>query len=261
MDIDIKKLQEQLCRKFCADIKIVSTSDKFMIETPFMFPDGDSYQIYLEPLEMGGFRLKDGGHTLMYLSYENDIDSFQKGRKNILLENIKAEFEIKEDNGEFFINCLSDEIVPSIFKLGQALTKICDITFLNRVRVQKTFYEDLHNNLIGIISQKKIEKDYIFTRLDNAKNYPIDYHIKNKREDFFFIFGVPNKDKAQLTTIILERILRKQIKENFKFNSLTVFDDMGNIPDQSLQRLLNVGGEVVSLTDKDNFKRKVEKAA
>ena len=54
-----------------------------------------------------------------------------------------------------------------------------------------------------------------------------DYHIKN--ENFFFIFGIPNKDKAQLITIILERILRKQIEENFEFDSLIVLENIENI--------------------------------
>lgn len=257
--MEINKIQKQLCKYFCEDIKIINHQDRFMIDTPFTFPDGDGYQIYVEKISTGGFRLTDGGHTLMHLSYENDVNSFKTGNRNILLENIKSEFDIKEDNGEFFIDCLVDEISHTVFKLGQALTKIQDITFLNRARVQKTFYEDLHINLTKIISPTKIHKEYIFDRLENAKNYPIDYRIRNEREGYFFIFGVPNKDKAQLTTIILERILRKQIKDTFNFNTLTVFDSMENIPKGSLKRLLNIGGEFVSLDDKCNLTRKVEK--
>lgn len=264
MELNINILQKQLCEAFCANIKIVNVGDHFLIETPFIFPDGDHYQIYLKPLDTGGFQISDGGHTLMHLSYENDITTFKTGNRNILFENIKAEFDLIEDkdNGEFYMNCLSKDLAPAIFKLGQALTKICDITFLNKARVQKTFYEDLHNSLMELIPEEKIKRDYVFTQLDNAENYPIDYCIPKEKNTFNFIFGVPNKDKTQLTTIILERILRKQIElKSFQFNSLIIFDEMNNIPKKPLERLLNVGDSSVTFNDKENYNRKIEKIA
>ncbi|BBM88461.1 hypothetical protein COTS27_00140 [Spirochaetota bacterium] len=256
----IKALQEQLCRSFCADIKIIRNAGSTLIETPFSFPDGDSYQIYLNPLARGGFRVSDGGHTLMHLSYENDIDKFNDGNRKILLENIKNEFDVKSEDGEFFVDCTAEEIAKHVFKLGQALTKISDITFLNKARVQSTFYEDLREQLIKIFSVANIEEDYIFDKLANAKDYPIDYKLSTERERYYpFIFAVHNSDKAQQTTIILERLLRtQQDKKDFEFNSLIVFNDMNTIGGAKIKRLINVAGPSVSLDDKENFNRKAK---
>jgi len=259
--VNLKQIQQQLCQSFCADIKIITTNGKTIIETPFSFDDGDLYQIYLEQLPMGGFRLTDGGHTLMHLSYENDIDSFKRGNRNLLLQNIKNELQIEENNGEFFVECTNEQIANSILKMGQALTKITDITFLNRSRVQKTFYEDLDIELTRILGHQKLQRDYSFEYFDNPENYLIDYNIKNNKQNSFnFIFGVPNKDKAQLVTIILERLRRVELEKGFDFNSLTIFENMHDIPQKTLSRLINIGDEsVTTLQDTENLDRKVIK--
>lgn len=256
--MNLDKIQARLCESFCNDIKILSRGqDLFLIETPFYFSDGDPYQIYLEPLKTGGFRLTDYGHTLMHLSYEHDIDKFKIGTRNTLLENIKNQLDISEDSGAFYIDSLADDLPNNLFKLGQALTQICDLTFLNKARVQKTFYEDLENMLYQTVDLHNIQKDFLIPDLPNASDYPIDYSLKSKIEDqYFFIFGIPNKDKAQLTTIIHERLLRTQGAQSF--DSLLIFEDFYSLPQSTTKRLLNVGQEVVtSLSEEDTFRRKV----
>ena len=71
-----------------------------------------------------------------------------------------------------------------------------------------------------------------------------------------FLFGVGNKDKARLTTIILERLIRHQAD----FESLIVFQDFDSIPKNDAKRLMNVAGEMISSLDaKDDLSRKILK--
>ena len=254
----LNKLQAQLCKSFCTDIKILQRGENlFLIETPFYFSDGDPYQIYLEPLKTGGFRLTDYGHTLMHLSYEHDIDKFKKGVRNILFENIQSQLGISQDNGALYIDSLAEELHNNLFKFGQAITQICDLTFLNKARVQKTFYEDLENMLYEIVDSSNIEKGFFHPTLSDSSDYPIDYSVKSKIESqYFFIFGIPTKDKAQLTTIIHERLLRTQDQNSFY--SLLIFEDFYKLPQATTKRLLNIGQEVVtSLNERDTLNRKI----
>ncbi len=216
---DIERLQRKLCSDFCAEIKISRKNEHLIrVETPFHFPDGDHYQIYLKELGTGGYSITDAGHTLMHLSYENDIDIFRKGTRNILLHQIQLETGIKEDDGEFYLESTADDIHVNIFRFGQTLTKIHDLTFLNRARVENTFYEDLEERIYNIVDAEKIVKDYVFEGMENAADYPIDYLIKGKNKPLY-LFGVPNRDKTRLTTIIIERLLRYKTE----FESLIVF--------------------------------------
>jgi len=238
----------------CAEVKIKMKNEKLLsIEMPFYFADGDPYQIYIKEMPSAIIRLTDMGHSMMHLSYDNEIDKFREGTRVRIFDQIKAENSIDEDNGEFYIETSIENLGFNIFRLGQALTKISDLTFLNRVRAESTFYEDLQEQLFKIIGEEKVIKDYYLEEMDNSRDYPIDYRIEGKYAPLF-LFGIPNRDKARLTTIILERLLRAKTD----FESLLIFADQGSIPKQDLARLSNAGGEMIaSLDSETDFSRKL----
>ena len=254
MNLNKQILKEKLCSLICADVDIIQKNEHLlMIDTPFYFSDGDPYQIYIKERSAGIVRLTDMGHTLMHLSYENDINKFRDGTRGKLFDQIMSEFEISENDGEFYIDGEINNLSKNIFRLGQALTKISDLTFLNRARAESTFYEDLTEQLYRIIDSDRIIKDYNYPLIDNPQDYPIDYYIQGKYAPLF-LFGIPNRDKARLTTITLERLLR--VKADF--DSLLVFSDQSSIPKQDLARLSNAGGEMIaSLDAEDDISRKV----
>ena len=254
MNFDIHKLQETLCSLMCAEVKIrEKNSGLLAIDTPFFFADGDPYQLYIKEMPGGVIRLTDMGHTMMHLSYENDVDKFREGTRGLLFNQIKTETSIEEDNGEFYIDTPVNNLGFNIFRLGQALTKINDLTFLNRARAESTFYEDLQEQLMKIVGEDRIVKDYYYTEMENAMDYPIDFKIEGKYAPLF-LFGIPNKDKARLTTIILERLLRAKVD----FESILIFSDQGALPRPDLARLSNVGGEMIaSLDAESDFSRKL----
>jgi len=254
MNLDINKLQNTLCSLMCARIEIRPKNEKLLsVETPFYFADGDPYQIYIKEMPGGIIRLTDMGHTMMHLSYDNDIDKFREGTRGKLFEQIKAETFIEEENGEFYIETPIENLGFNIFRIGQALTKVNDLTFLNRARAESTFYEDLNEQLFKIVREDIVKKEYYYEQMENAKDYPIDYRIEGKHSPLF-LFGIPNRDKARLTTIVLERLLRAKAD----FESLLIFSDQGSIPKQDLARLSNAGGEMIaSLDAESDFSRKL----
>lgn len=256
IDTNIEELQTALCHQFCADIKVSKKNDRLIrIETPFYFSDGDPYQIYLTEIETGGFRVTDMGHTLMQMSYESDIDLLRKGTRGVLLAQIQLELGLQEDDGAFYLDSTLEDIPGNILKLGQGITKIQDLTFLNRARVESTFYEDFEERLYHIVDSDKVIRDYIYSKMENADDYPIDYMIAG-REVPLFLFGIGNRDKARLTTIILERLIRHKAT----FESLIVFQDFDSIPKTDAKRLMNVAGEMISSLDaKEDLSRKILK--
>ncbi|MCA0448008.1 MAG: DUF1828 domain-containing protein [Bacteroidetes bacterium] len=245
MNLDINKLQDSLCSILCAEVKINPRNENLLsVETPFFFADGDPYQLYIREMPGGVIRLTDMGHTLMHLSYENDIDKFREGTRGKLFEQIKFETSLSEDNGEFFIETPLENLGFNLFRMGQALTKINDLTFLNRARAESTFYEDLQEQLYRIVGKEKVQKDFYLDEMEYSRDYPIDYRIVGKHLPLF-LFGIPNRDKARLTTIILERLLRTKID----FDSLLIFSDQSTIGKQDLARLTNAGGEMIASLD------------
>jgi len=258
MSFDLPLLEERLCKTLCGEVRIRKTPQGYLqIVTPFTFTDGDTFQLYLEETAAGGVRLTDYGHTLMHLSYENDLDKFREGTRGKLFEQVLATSGLKEEQGKLVLNSSLESLGTGVLQFGQAITRVYDLTFLNRARVASTFYEDLKETLYSLVAPEKIQPNYVLPDQGEADSYPIDYRIEGKRVPLF-LFGIPSRDKARLTTIILEHWLRAHID----FDSLLIFQDQQEIPRLDLARLSNVGGEMVaSLDASEDFHRKIIKLA
>lgn len=254
MKINKKTLQDRLCQILCAEVQLIEKgNDLLMVETPFSFSDGDPYLIYLKELPTGNLRMSDCGHTFMHLSYENDIDKFRDGTRGKVFQGILSEMDINDSEGELYLDFPPEKLGMAVFRFGQALTKINDLTFLNRARAESTFYDDLYESILKTVSEDIISRDYIYNDMPNAADYPVDYRIEGKNNPLF-VFGIPTKDKARLATIVLEHLIR----ENAEFESLLIFQDQGSIPKPDLARLSNVGGEMIaSLDAQDDMHRKL----
>lgn len=257
MSITLNNLKQKLCSSLCEDINLYQKdNDLFYIETPFTFPDGDTYTIYLKLLT-GGVRITDRGHTFMQLSYEMDIDTLYKGTRGKLREQIMNELALSEEEGQIYLDSSLDQLGNNLFRFSQGITKIHDLSFLNRDQVTSTFYEDLSKSLTHIVNPSIIQKDYVIPNISNAENYRIDYFIPGKSAPLY-IFGIPNKDKARLATITLQHLSG----ENLTFESIIVCANQTELPRSDLARLTNAGGKMIaSLDAREDLRREVLKRA
>ena len=240
--------------RLCVEVGVEKRpDDTLMLRTHFRFPDGDSYPIHLSPTPSGGLRLSDCGHTLMHISYEHDVDSFIEGTRGMLLERIVHESGLQWDGGAFSFDTSPEQLPQAMFAFGQALTKIYDLTLLSRSSVMSTFYDDLADLLFSFVDEAIVQRDYE-PEVPNSEAYRVDYRIESKSGVPLFLYGIPNRDKARLTTIMLSYFHRNDVR----FESLLVFADQASIPRLDLARLSDVGGDMISsLVSHESFSRKI----
>ncbi len=256
MTLDLDKLRKLLCERLCEDVRIAQRpDDSVMVHTHFRFPDGDHYPIHLSPAGPGGLRLSDKGHTLMHISYDHDVDGFMDGTRGMLLERIMNEngLQWEKDGGALCLDTSPEQLPEAIFRFGQALTNVYDLTFLSRPNISSAFYDDLHDLLSDLVDGDRIQRDY-YPEINNAQAYPVDYRIEGKNNTPLFLYGIPSRDKARLATIILSHFHLLRIS----FESILVFEDQRNIPRMDLARLSDVGGDMISsLNARDDLSRKI----
>lgn len=255
MTLDIEALEKLLCERLCKEVAVERRPDNaLMIRTQFEFPDGDRYPIHLSEIKPGGLRLSDRGHTLMHMSYEHDVDSFLDGPRGMLLERIMGESGLQWDGGAFCLDTSPEGISDAIFRFGQALTRVYDLTLLSRSITGSTFYDDLANLIPTLVNDTTVQSDYQ-PNVPNPQNYQVDYCIEGKNFPVF-LYGVPNRDKARLTTIMLSYFHLNGLQ----FESILVFENQSEIPRLDLARLSDVGGDMISSLESHNdLKRKLDK--
>ncbi len=243
MALDASALQRRLCERLCSEVRLTKRPDgALLLRTHFEFPDGDRFPIHVSEHGIGGVRLTDRGHTLMHISYDHDVDAFLEGARGRMLERIVDEAGVERDGGAFRLDTSIDRLPEAVFRFGQALTRVHDLTLLSRSRVESTFYDDLAELLKNLIDEDQIETDYVPEGLPNPEAYQVDYRIAGHADTPLFLYGVPNRDKARLTTIMLSYFHR----HGLRFESLLVFEDQSGIPRLDLARLSDVGGDMIS---------------
>ena len=256
MTLDTEALATLLCARLCEDVRVERRPDgDLLLRTHFAFPDGDRYPIHLSESASGGLRLSDRGHTLMHISYEHDVDSFMDGTRGMILERIMGETGLRwdGDRGAICLDAAPERLPEAIFAFGQALTRVYDLTLLSRSNVGSTFYDDLADLLFSYVDEAQIERDFR-PDVPNADAYPVDYRIEGKNDVPLFLYGVPNRDKARLTTIMLSHFHRHDLR----FESILVFEDQEAIQRADLARLSDVGGDMISsLASHEDFNRKL----
>ena len=228
MTLDTDALRTLLCERLCEEVRVDQRPDgALMLRTHFEFPDGDRFPIHVSESASGGLRLSDRGHTLMHISYEHDVDSFMDGTRGMILERIMGEAGLRwdGDRGALCLDTAPERLPEAIFAFGQALTRVYDLTLLSRSNVGSTFYDDLADLLFSYVDEAQIERDFR-PDVPNADAYPVDYRIEGKSAVPLFLYGVPNRDKARLTTIMLSHFHRYDLR----FESILVFEDQAAIP-------------------------------
>ena len=247
-------LESTLCHALCGSVTVQQRSDAlWRVDTPWTFPDGDGYSIYISPAPTGGLRIGDQGLTLMRLGYENDLAKLREGTRGRLLAQVLADAGLMEDDGQFFLESTAEDVGANVLRLGQALTRVHDLTFLNRARAESTFYEDLREKLEALVGSERLTENYFVPNVPNGRDYPVDYFVHGGAAPLY-LFGVPNRDKARLATIILQHL----IASNQDFNSMIVYQNMADLPRPDLSRLTNAANDMIdSLDATDDFQRKL----
>jgi hypothetical protein len=257
MDQLTENLEAELCQALCAKVTLKERPDgNILVSTPFAFPDGDSFSIYLKRLPSGGFRLSDMGVTLMHLSYDQDISKLHEGTRSKVFSQILTEMGVADDDGDLHLELPASQLAAGIFKFGQALTRIHDLTFLNRVQVESTFYDDLRNSLIDVVGRERLVSDFVAPGIPNADEYIADFCIETTRKPLL-IWGVPSQTKARLATIIMQHLQ----KHGFAFRSMVIYADMSAIPRADVSRLTTAANDQIpSLSEVEALRAKLQDA-
>ena len=260
--MNLDSLQRELCSSLCAEVRVIERADGYyFLDTPFEFADGDHYSLFLKFLPTGGVRITDRGTTFMRLSYLNDLAKFKEGTRGRLLDEVVAGSGLSNDDGEFYVDVAGQQLGSALVRFGQAITRISDLSFLNRTRVASTFYEDLREEVERLVGPGiDVVENYMVPDVPNAEAYPVDLFVRGDHAPLY-IFGVPDQGKARLATIILQYLRMKTAHQPMseRFNSLVVFQNQSIIPNKDVSRLINAATmSVDTLEAHDDMRYKIE---
>ena len=240
----------------CGEINLTSSGiNRYLVQVPFTFTDGDHYVVILRQ-EGQKWILSDEGHTFMHLSYELREKEFEAGNRRKIIDEVLTSYQIENRDGELALTIPSGRYGDALFTFVQAITRITDMTFLDRATVKSTFREDFNT----LVSEKAREAGiqnitfgYTHPAKDPQGKYPVDARLNGVTSQQVLMFAVGNDDQCQTATIVL----LQWEKWDEQFHSIAVFRDQTEINRHYLARFSDVLGR--QLSNLDSAKEKLQK--
>lgn len=240
----------------CGEIDLTSNGiNRYLVRVPFTFTDGDHYVVILRQ-EAQKWILSDDGHTFMHLSYELREREYEAGNRRKIIDEVLNSYQIENKDGELVLSIPQGRYGDALFTFVQAITRITDMTFLDRATVKSTFREDFKR----LVSEKAREAgiqnitfDYTHPAKDPLRKYPVDVRLNGVTSRQVLVFAVANDDQCQTATIVL----LQWEKWEEQFHSIAVFRDHTEINRQYLARFSDVIGR--QLPSLDSAKERLQK--
>ncbi len=212
--------------------------DCYQIFTPFHFDDGDHFVIILKKNAQGKWIITDEGHTYMHMSYNMDLSSINRGKRNQIIESALQKHNIQEQEGRIFADVKSLAHAGNVFySFVQCLINITDVSYLDQERdLPSTFMEDFRTFISKTIDDPaRFKFEYIDRRRDPDGKYPVDCRVNGMPRPLF-LYAINNDNKCRDTTI---SILQFQRWEQ-PFLTLGIFEDQEQIIRKVLARFTDV---------------------
>jgi len=141
------------------------------VRTPFLYPDGDSVDIFWRE-NRPGF-LTDLGETLRWLSMQSVADGLT-ARHSKIIEDVCLTHGIRMEDGAVTYNLRPDEsMADAVIKISQAALRISDIWFTMRTRAISSVIDDV----AAFLEQESIpfERNRSYSG-NSGSSYRVDFH-------------------------------------------------------------------------------------
>lgn len=222
----------------CGQIALLRDGvDKFIVETPFMFDDGDHFVVVLKKIGEH-WVFTDEGHTFMHLSYGGF--KITPARK-LLIDGIVRIANGSHFEGELTLKVLNKDFGFALFGFGQMLTKIAEVAKWTREHVRSTFIEDFQGLIEGVVPPSRLSFDYTDAAFDPEQKYVVDCKVNGMPRPLF-IFAIGSNFKCKDVTIAIHRFR----SWNIEFDSMAIFEDQTHIARNTLAKLSDIVGKQFS---------------
>lgn len=233
--MEILKIEHVFRESVASEVSLVAEgAGRFRVFAPFGFDDGDEFVIVLKG-EDDRWVLSDEAHTYMHLSYDIDLSDLRSGRREEVITNALAMFEIEDRNGELVLPVRDDAFGEALFSFVHGLLRIADVSYLSRSNVVSTFVADFRTMLQNVAPEERLSFNWYDGDHDPKGRYSVDCQI-NGLERPLVVQALPNVRKTLDATITLHQF------QNWGVDCVPigVFDDRASISQTVLDRYSDV---------------------
>ena len=214
---------QEVVERYIAGLKegfqCLPTERRLRIITPYLYPDNDLIEIFIE--DFGGERVKitDLGETFRHL-HSQGFDVYASSKRKFLAETIASRVNVEVSGGKLTRIVGVDEISEAIFDIVTASREIADLIYTSKTYEPGTFFDEVK----GFLEEHRLK-------------YEPKIKIKGISNKFYTVhFEVLNGKKLYLQTLSPKNVLgikgrvdatvRMWLDFNGQFKKLSLLNDV-----------------------------------
>ncbi|HPO12196.1 MAG TPA: DUF1828 domain-containing protein [Candidatus Hydrogenedentes bacterium] len=231
------------------------------IRTPFLYPDGDSIDLFAK--QTGGvWTITDLGETLRWLRMQS-LSPKRSPKQQAIIEDVALNHGVEFFKGMLVVRCSSmPEYAPAVMRLAQAALRVADLWFSFRNRAVQSVVDEVADFLT--------ERSFPYERGErlvgrSGKIWTPDFHVRvPARSSLVYVLTTGSRSASRP---IVEHVLTAW----YDLNQLTagpeglhcvsLFDDTADVWSDEDFRLVEPLSEVVRWSAPDEFGRVLAQAA
>lgn len=228
------------------DFKCIKGDEFIRIITPYLYPDNDLIEVFVQEKSPDSFIVTDLGETLRHL-HSQGFDVFSTSKRKFLYETITSRSNLKAMKGELIRETTPDKLGEAIFDVISTSKALGDLIYTSIAYEPAVFVHEVEQYLKE--NDIHYEKNIPIIGA-TGKKYRIHLRVLNHQESLMEILSPKSRSGIKQKVDGAFRIWYDIDKEARKFSVLNDVDFEWKAPDI---RILNEVSEVILWSKKEKI--------
>jgi len=219
--------------------------DFTVLQTPFLYPDGDCISLYVESKQDGTLTVSDFGETVRWLR-SNTQALKRTPRQNLIIHDICLTHDVGFVNGVLQVAGLREPEVPeTVFRVSQAVIRVSDIWLTFRNRTIQSTTEDVS----GYFDEKSIEYERNKKETGmSGRTWTVDFYSKTTQKNSFI--SILSSGSRQAAKSSVDHVfacfydIRSAHDDSQTHSQISLMDDTNDVWEESDFKLLSQVSDV-----------------
>ncbi len=171
---------------------------RMCITTPYMYPDNDLIEVFVENISGKRVRVTDLGETLRHLE-SLGLDLLASRKRQFLLEQITQRIHVNVQRGKLEKEGSADEVGSLLVDVAAAAHSVADLIYTSKAYEPATFPEEVSM----LLTENKIEHEKRHRVIgDTGKKYWVSLRINGRKDTEILVEALsPSQETAMTATV------------------------------------------------------------
>ena len=201
--MDCQWVLEKTVREFQEGFECSLSGNRLSIVTPYLYPDNDLVELFIEPSTERHVLVTDLGETMRHLESAG-LDPFASGKRRLLVDQIARRLHVEVVLGKLQKEGPSEDVGAMVLDVAAAAIAVADLVYTSRAYEPATFTEEVSLYLTehGIEHRRDVE---VFG--DTGRRYHVSLGLNGKRIRPLYVQALSPAQTGQMNNLI-NRVFR-----------------------------------------------------